>query len=90
MLPLDFTEDGIIWIVLKLSAGAGSLGADDIELSNWIIRFGSASEEFRINVAKLSYWMVSSSSPWAAYLTLMACCIVALDKRLVVRYVRIG
>ena len=66
------------------------LGAEAIELRNWLLRFGCASEELRVVVATLADWMANSSPPWSAYRALMACCLVALDKRPGVRPVGIG
>ena len=65
------------------------LAAEAIELRNWLLRFGCASEELRVVVASLADWMAISSPPWAAYRTLMACHLVALDKRPRVRPVGI-
>ena len=79
-----------MWFASKLSGAAGGLGAEAIELRNWILRFGCASEELRVVVARLAYWMANSSPPWAAYRALMACRLVALDKRPGVRPVGIG
>ena len=53
METLDFTEDGIMWVPSKVSGAAGLLGAEDIELRNWIIYFWCSSEELRVLVAKL-------------------------------------
>ena len=61
-----------------------------MELRNWHLCFGCASEEFRVVVASLADWMANSSPPWAAYRELMACRLVALDKRPGVRPVGIG
>ena len=61
-----------------------------MELRNWILRFGCASEEFRVVVASLADWMTNSSPPWAAYCALMVCRLLALDKRPGVRPVGIG
>ena len=47
-------------------------------------------EELRVVVARLTDWMDNSSLPWAVYRTLMACRLVALDKRPRVRPVGIG
>ena len=80
MVPLDFTEDDVTWFVSKLSGAVGTLGAAAVELRNWLICFGCASEELRVVVAILADWMDNSSPPWAAYRALMACCLVALDK----------
>ena len=45
-LPLDFTEDDVMWVASKLSGAAGALGAEAMELRNWLLHFGCASEEF--------------------------------------------
>ena len=47
------------------------------------------SEEFRVVVDRLVDWMANSSTPWATYCALMACRLVALDKRPGVRPVGI-
>ena len=44
-VPLDFTEDDVMWVTSKLSGAAGALGAEAMELHNWLLRFGCASEE---------------------------------------------
>ena len=89
-VPLDFTEDDVTWVASKLSGAAGALGAEAMELQNWLLHFGCASEELRVVVAILSDWMANSSPHWAAYCALMACHLVALDKRTGVRPVGIG
>ena len=81
LVPLDFTEDDITWVASKLSGAAGVLGAEAIELRNWLLHFGCASEEVRVIVARLADWMANSYPPWAAYCALMICRLVALDKR---------
>ena len=79
-VPLDFTEDDVTWVASKLSGAAGALGSEAIEVRNWLLRLGCASEELRVVVTSLSDWMSNSSPPWAAYCALMACRLVALDK----------
>ena len=90
IVPLDFTEDDVTWVASKLSGAAGALGAEAMELRNWLLCFGCASKEFIVVVASLEDWMDNSSPPWAAYRALMACCLVVLDKRPGVRPVGIG
>ena len=80
-VPLDLTEDDVMWVASKISGTAGALGAEAIELRNWLLRFGCASEDLRVVVAILANWMSNSSPPWAAYRALMACRLVALNKR---------
>ena len=82
--------DSPTWVASKLSGAAGALGAEAMELRNWLLRFGCTSEEFRFVVARLADWVAASSPPWAAYCALMACRLVALDKRPRVRPVGIG
>ena len=79
-----------MWVSPNLSGAAGALGAEAMELHNWLLCFGCASEELRVVVDNMDYWMANSSPPWAAYCALMACCLVALDKRPGVRPVGIG
>ena len=66
-VPLNFTEDDVTWVASKLSGAAGVLEAEAMELRNWLLRFECASEELRVVVASLAYWMTNSSPPWAAY-----------------------
>ena len=61
--PLDFTEDEVTWVASKLSGAAGALGAEAMELHNWLLHFGCASEELRVVVASLADWMANSSPP---------------------------
>ena len=46
-----------------------------------LLFFGCASEEFRVIVADMSNYMSNSSPPWYSYRNMMACPLVALDKR---------
>ena len=34
-VPLDFTEDDVMWVASKLSGAAGALGAETMEMRNW-------------------------------------------------------
>ena len=79
-----------MWVASKLSGAVGALGVEAIELQNFLLFFGCASEELRVVVVRLADWMANSSPPWAAYCALMACHLVALDKRPGVRPVGIG
>ena len=89
-VPLDFTEDDVTWVASKLSGAAGALGAEAVELRNWLLCLGCASEDIIVVVAILADWMDNSSPLWAAYRALIACRLVALDKRPRVRLVVIG
>ena len=71
-VPHDFTEDNVTWVASKLSVASGVLGAEAMELRNWLVRFRCASEELRVVVTSLEDWMANSFPPWAAYRALMA------------------
>ena len=66
-VPLDFTEDDVTWVASNISGAAGALGAEAIELRNWLLCFRCVSEELRDVVARLADWMANSSPPWATY-----------------------
>ena len=66
------------------------MGVGAVELRNWLLRFRCASEKLRVYIVRLHAWMANSSSAWAAYLALMSCRVVALDKSPGVRLVGIG
>ena len=50
---LDFSEYDVTWVASKLSDTKGVLGAEVIEVRNWLLLFGCASEEFNVVVANL-------------------------------------
>ena len=52
--PLYFKEDDMMWFASKLSSAAGALGAEAIELKNWLLHFRCASEDLRVVVVILS------------------------------------
>ena len=66
------------------------LGAEVIEMCNWLLRFRCESEGLRAVVARMADWMANSSPLWATYRTLMACHLVTFDKRPGFRQVDIG
>ena len=80
-VPLDFSEENVTWVASKLSGAAGALVAEAIELRNWLLCFGCASEEFRVVVYNIEDLMDNPPPSWDAYHSLMACRLVALDKR---------
>ena len=65
-VPLEFLEDDVTWAALNLSSAARAPGAEALELKNWLLRFGCASEELRVEVVGLEYWLENSSPSWTA------------------------
>ena len=43
-VPLDFMKDDVTWVPSNISGAAGALGAEAVELRNWLLRFGCALE----------------------------------------------
>ena len=89
-VPLDFSEHNFVWVAYKLSGATGALGAEVIELRNWLICFRCVSEEFRVVFSDMYDCMANFSYPWDAYRALMACHIIALDNHPGVRPLWIG
>ena len=58
-VPLDFTEDNIMWVASKLSNAAGALGAEAVEMRNWLLCFGCVSEELRFIIDRLADCMAN-------------------------------
>ena len=56
-VPLDFTEDDVTWVASKISGAAGALVSEAMDLRNWLLRLGCASDELRVVVASLVDWM---------------------------------
>ena len=42
-VPLGFTEDDVTWFASKLSGAVAALGAEAIEMRNWLLCFRCAS-----------------------------------------------
>ena len=89
-VPVDFSEDNVTWVASNLSSAAGSLGAEGIELKNWLLFFGCDSEEFRVVVANMANWMANYPPLLDAYHDLMAYLLVVLNNCLGVLPVWIG
>ena len=62
-VPLKFTEDDITWVASKLSSTAGLLGAEAIDLRNWVLHVGWEPEDLRVVVVRLDEWMDNFSPP---------------------------
>ena len=62
-IPLDLLEDDSMWMEFKISGSTGALGAEAIDMRNWLLRFGCVSEEFKVVVTNLADWVTNSSSP---------------------------
>jgi hypothetical protein len=89
-VPVCVTQDDVEAISSRLSGAAGPGGTDAVELSNWLLRFGTESEALRVEMAAWTNWLANTHPPWAAYRAMMANRLVALDKEPGTRPVGIG
>ena len=89
-VPLELSEDDVTWVASKLPGAVGAMGDEAINLRNFLLHFGCASEKFRVVVADLYEWMANSSPPWDDYCAVMVCLLVALDNLPGVRPIGIG
>ena len=85
-----YTPEHIESVARRLSGSSGLGGVDAFALSNWLLRFGTASADLRKAAAEFTNWLANNSPPWAAYRSLMACRLVAIDKCPGVRPIGIG
>ena len=90
IVPLDFSEEDVMWVASKLSGAAGVLRAKAIDLGNWLLCSRCVSEDFRVVVSNMAYWMADYSLPWVAYFDIMVFRLVSLDKCPGVHSVGIG
>ena len=65
-------------------------GAVLVILQHWLLRFGEASNEFRLTVADFTEWLVNGRLPWDTYRALMSVGLIELDKQSWVRLVGVG
>jgi len=61
-----------------------------VDLQNWLLCFGAELQALWEEMAQWAMWLANKSPPWPAYRTLMACCLVALNKQSGVRPVGIS
>ena len=61
-----------------------------VSLQHWLLRFGAASGELRLNVAEFGEWISNGRPPWAAYRAMMSVRLIALEKSPGIRPVGIG
>ena len=60
---------------------AGALGAEAIDLRNWLLHFECASEELRVFFVILADGMANSTPQWSSSCALMSYHLLVLDKR---------
>ena len=90
MVTLDITSETVQKVASKLSGAAGPGGVDSMALQQWLLRFGTNSNQLRESVANLCYWLANETPPWTAYRAIMANRLIALDKCPGVKPVGVG
>ena len=71
-MPLNIMATDVEKISSELSGSAGSSGVDAVDLRNWLLRFGAASEALRAELVLLANLLANEHPPWVSYRTLMA------------------
>eukprot|EP00957_Ditylum_brightwellii_P015847 1193271-Ditylum_brightwellii.AAC.2 len=64
----------------QIRGSAKPLDIQALACSNWMLHYGTASEELREEIALLANMLANESSLWATCCAIMACRLVALDK----------
>jgi len=90
VIPVVITAETVERVASKLSGTAGLGGTDAVNLWNWLLHFGMESEALCKEMASWAMWLTNESPPWPAYHTIMAGCLVTLDKEPGVRPMGIG
>ena len=60
-VPIVVTEDVVETVATHLSGSVGPGGTDAIDLRNWLLRFGQASERLRFELASWTNWLANSN-----------------------------
>ena len=79
-LPIQATATMVEDMAGKLGGSAGLSGVDAVNLHNWLLRYGTASESLRTELAAWAEWLGNESPSWAAYRAMMMNRLVPLDK----------
>ena len=83
-------HEGCSLIVHKKSLGyLRPEGTESEGLKGWILKFREDSKRLYTIVETFVKWIANKIPPWAAYCAFMSCRIIALDKNLDVRLVRV-
>ena len=62
-IPIDITAETVEAVASKLSGAAGPGGVDAVALQNWLLRFGSESEQLRQEFAEWTRWLANTHPP---------------------------
>lgn len=89
-IPLSITELTVGQVVKRMGGAGGPGGVDSYAWSDWLLRYGETSRRLRKAIAEMTLWLSNHSPPWAAYRSLAAGRIIALDKCPGVRPVGVG
>ena len=80
VVPLDISEEDVMWVSGKISWAAGPSGTDVMAFKSWLLRFGQELASLKEEMVAWTDWLANVSPPWVAYHAIMAARLVALDK----------
>ena len=81
LVPLDTTEGTMTEVDHQLSGGAGPERTDAVSLQHWFHRSWEVRAKLRHIFASVIKWLANLCLPWAAYCTLIAVCLIGMDKQ---------
>ena len=89
-LPLQFFEEDVTAITSKLTGSGGPSSLDSTMLQTFLLRYGQASHDLRVEMAAWAEWLSNNQPPWASYRAAIAGRLIAFDKMPGVRPISIG
>ena len=90
MVSLDIYEECVQWVATQIFRSAGTRGTYATDFQIWMLCFGKATDNIRIEMAEWAYWLANVSPQWAAYQTVVVRRLVTLNKYPGVRSMGIG
>jgi hypothetical protein len=87
---VDIPHDTIKQVARNLSGSSGLGGVDSQAVAHWLLAYGNASATLRHALESFTNWMANTLPPWAAYISLRAGRLLALDKMQGKRPIGIG
>ncbi len=64
VVPLNFSEEVVTWVVSKLTGSAGVAGSDVVQFRNWILCSGKSLEALQVEPVEWANWLANGSPHW--------------------------
>eukprot|EP00957_Ditylum_brightwellii_P181385 13817126-Ditylum_brightwellii.AAC.1 len=87
---MDVTHETVEKVAALMQGTMEPGGVDSITWQNWVLKFGAAIQKLRVTITELACWLTNTRPAWAAYQTIVANRLIALDKCLGVHLIGIS